>query len=118
MNGTFVNGSRLDAPYALSVGDAIEMGGTTVVVESLGQTAPAVEPALPEQPDPEAVMTRIEPQPPSDPLPPAGPAPRVSLRIDMDFELGEATVALEDGSDRVRLVYDGGRWRIVADADA
>jgi predicted component of type VI protein secretion system len=34
-NGTFVNGLRLSGPQTLSVGDTIEIGGTTLVVREL-----------------------------------------------------------------------------------
>jgi predicted component of type VI protein secretion system len=34
-NGTFVNGARMSAPRALSVGDTIELGGTTLLVREL-----------------------------------------------------------------------------------
>jgi pSer/pThr/pTyr-binding forkhead associated (FHA) protein len=34
-NGTFVNGLRINGPQTLSVGDTIEVGGTTLVVREL-----------------------------------------------------------------------------------
>ena len=34
-NGTFVNGLRISGPQTLSVGDAIEVGSTTLVVREL-----------------------------------------------------------------------------------
>src|SRR6516165_2869424 len=34
-NGTFVNGLRITGPQTLSVGDTIEVGGTTLVVREL-----------------------------------------------------------------------------------
>lgn len=43
-NGTFVNGLRLNGPQTLSVGDTIEVGGTTLVVREL--PIPATERAL------------------------------------------------------------------------
>jgi hypothetical protein len=42
----------------------------------------------------------------------AAPLPRVSLRIELDLEAGEAHVALDESSDSVRLVFEDGRWRI------
>ena len=42
---------------------------------------------------------------------PAG-IPALSLRIDIDFAGREATLALDDGSDTVRLEYADGGWRI------
>jgi predicted component of type VI protein secretion system len=46
-NGTFVNGLRISAPHALSVGDTIEVGGTTIVLREVPLSAPAPEPAPP-----------------------------------------------------------------------
>jgi len=43
-NGTFVNGLRITGPQTLSVGDTIEVGGTTLVVREL--PIPASERAL------------------------------------------------------------------------
>jgi hypothetical protein len=39
-------------------------------------------------------------------------APRLSLRIDVDLEAGEARLELDPDSDPVRLVYRDGRWRL------
>ncbi len=43
-NGTFVNGLRITGPQTLSVGDTIEVGGTTLVVREL--PIPATERSL------------------------------------------------------------------------
>ncbi len=43
-NGTFVNGLRISGPQTLSVGDTIEVGGTTLVVREL--PIPATERSL------------------------------------------------------------------------
>jgi pSer/pThr/pTyr-binding forkhead associated (FHA) protein len=43
-NGTFVNGLRITGPQTLSVGDTIELGGTTLVVREL--PVPAAERSL------------------------------------------------------------------------
>jgi predicted component of type VI protein secretion system len=43
-NGTFVNGLRISGPQTLSVGDTVEVGGTTLVVREL--PIPATERAL------------------------------------------------------------------------
>jgi pSer/pThr/pTyr-binding forkhead associated (FHA) protein len=37
--------------------------------------------------------------------------PTLSLRLDVDFTAREATVALDDGPDAIRLVFDGHTWR-------
>jgi pSer/pThr/pTyr-binding forkhead associated (FHA) protein len=41
-NGTFVNSKRLNAPAVLHTGDAIEVGGTTLVVRSAPEVPPPV----------------------------------------------------------------------------
>jgi len=40
-NGTFVNGERIDRPAVLSVGDAVQLGGTTLVVHGGEQPLPS-----------------------------------------------------------------------------
>jgi pSer/pThr/pTyr-binding forkhead associated (FHA) protein len=62
-NGTFVNGLRITGPQTLSVGDTIEVGGTTLVVREL--PIPATERAL------KAV-------PPQPTIAPSGRAPAAS----------------------------------------
>ena len=64
-NGTFVNGLRIAGPQTLSVGDTIELGGTTLVVREL--PVPATERSL-------------RPVPPQPTAPPgtAGAAPTTS----------------------------------------
>jgi Protein kinase domain/FHA domain len=141
-NGTFLNGRRIEAPELLSVGDEIEVGGTRMIVQVSASTPPATPapsqetpPATvappPTAPPPTEEAPPAEPPPPEPPLPaeppapaadlptepsePAGPPaplPRVSLRIELDLEAGEAHVALDDSSDSVRLVFEDGRWRI------
>ena len=91
-NGTFVNGARIKASQRLTEGDRIELGGTTLVVHAPVETAPA----------PQSTAVRALP---------AG-IPALSLRIDIDFAGREATLALDDGSDTVRLEYADGGWRI------
>ena len=64
-NGTFVNGLRITGPQTLSVGDTIEVGGTTLVVREL--PIPATERSL----------KAVPPQPTVTPRPvrPAGATP-------------------------------------------
>lgn len=91
-NGTFVNGLRLAGPQTLSVGDTIEVGGTTLVVRELpipaserslkavpqqptitpSGRAPAAAPSS-SQPTPRSSPGRSEQAPP--PNRPASPAP-------------------------------------------
>jgi pSer/pThr/pTyr-binding forkhead associated (FHA) protein len=66
-NGTFVNGLRITGPQTLSVGDTIEVGGTTLVVREL--PIPATERSL----------KAVPPQPTVSPaLKPAVPTPSAS----------------------------------------
>jgi pSer/pThr/pTyr-binding forkhead associated (FHA) protein len=66
-NGTFVNGLRISGPQTLSVGDTIEVGGTTLVVREL--PIPATERSL----------KAVPPQPTvSPPLKPAAATPASS----------------------------------------
>jgi hypothetical protein len=111
-NGTFVNGRRVDAPQALTAGDRIEVGGTTLVVEVIrGVAAPSGLPVEQAPPVPPAQgLESAEPVPPRPAEP--GQRPRVSLRIEIDPDAAEAVVALGEGSDSVRLVLQDGRWRI------
>jgi pSer/pThr/pTyr-binding forkhead associated (FHA) protein len=62
-NGTFVNGLRITGPQTLSVGDTIEVGGTTLVVREL--PIPATERSL----------KAVPPQPTVSPGPGRAPAP-------------------------------------------
>ena len=62
-NGTFVNGLRITGPQTLSVGDTIEVGGTTLVVREL--PIPAAERSL----------KAVPPQPTVSPGPGRAPAP-------------------------------------------
>lgn len=47
-NGTYVNGLRIDHPYALRVGDRVTVGDTTLVLRSVpteGEAAPGAQPS-------------------------------------------------------------------------
>jgi pSer/pThr/pTyr-binding forkhead associated (FHA) protein len=114
-NGTFVNGSRIEKPELLAAGDAIEMGGTKLVVQVTAPTMPPGEPApepAPSPPSPTAVGDVVTDEP-AEPEPEPEPAPPpVSLPVDIDVAAGEASIALADGSDRVKLVFEDGAWRL------
>ena len=123
-NGTFLNGRRVEKPEPLGVGDEVQVGGTTLIVQVSGmpsQAAAVAEPA----PEPPPTEAEAEPEPEPAPEPKPGtepepeptpaeqaPVPRVSLRIELDLEAAEARLQLEEGSDTVRLVYEDGAWRI------
>jgi hypothetical protein len=138
-NGTFVNGLRITGPQTLSVGDTIEVGGTTLVVREL--PVPASERALKAVPPQPTVSPPTRPAAPSpspsqatplttgprsgapDPASPAGPPTtpqqkdqgggpaKLSLRLHIDFAARTATVAVDDGSEPLQLEFDGDAWR-------
>ncbi len=59
-NGTFVNGSPIAGPTVVSPGDAIRMGGTTMLVRDSDEPVPEVTPAAPPTPSAEgSLMARI-----------------------------------------------------------
>ncbi len=71
-NGTFVNGLRITGPQTLSVGDTIEVGGTTLVVREL--PIPASErslKAVPPQPTVSPPLKSAAPTPHREPGDPA-----------------------------------------------
>jgi serine/threonine protein kinase len=127
-NGTFVNGRRLESAHALSVGDSIEVGGTTMLVRSIdGASSGPVdvdEAPAPRTPTPPASSAPPPPPPAAEPAPEPSPVPaaaepaapaspsRLSLRIEVDLEAGTATIALDEDADSVRLVHERDRWRI------
>ena len=89
------------------------MGTTKLVVQVSAPTkpsevspAPAPEPPPPEAPAPSpTVAGEVTPKPPP-----------VALRLDIDVATGEAFIALADGSDRVKLVFEDGAWRLRPEA--
>jgi pSer/pThr/pTyr-binding forkhead associated (FHA) protein len=138
-NGTYINGRRLEERTTLETGDRIAVGASTLVVQvgSLQPTPPASDtiapppaaapvPAAEEAPQAEAGAGELAPFPNQEeaPAPEAAPAvlddaepaapstPAFALRIEVDVAAGLARVALDEGSDEVRLVLEDGRWRI------
>jgi pSer/pThr/pTyr-binding forkhead associated (FHA) protein len=128
-NGTFVNGIRLTEPTVLSLGDAIELGTTKLVVRALlaaVASAPAPEPgaidvraATSVTDVPPAMRTPVSAPapaptpplpPPTPPPPPPPPPPPLDLRLRVDLERAEAEVALGEGQS-VRLRLQEGRWQ-------
>lgn len=148
-NGTFVNGLRIAGPQTLSVGDTIEVGGTTLVVRELPvptseralkavHPQPTVAPggsvsASQETPliargpsgRPQRGLHSADRPPPDHPTPPPGSAPadaasddeptaapaNLSLTLRVDVTAREATVALGDNPEPIKLVFDGEAWR-------
>jgi predicted component of type VI protein secretion system len=152
-NGTFVNGLRIAGPQTLSVGDTIELGGTTLVVRELPvpvserslkavHPQPTVVPWGTPSPSQETPATAPGPsgrpqrgphpleRPGADrptPAPGAPPAeagrgvegetpapPNLSLSLHVDLTAREATVALGDSPEPIKLVFDGEAWRPAA----
>lgn len=98
-NGTFLNGRRIEKAEMLGVGDEIQVGNTTLIVQ-VG--------AIPDAPEP---APATEEAPPAEAAGPVVP-PRLAFRVEMDFEAGEARVELDESSDSVRIVLEDGAWRI------
>ena len=157
-NGTFVNGLRVTSPQTLSVGDTIEVGGTTLVVRDLpvpvtGRSVIATRSPVTGKPQTPPTSGSTSQETPASTLGPSGrpqrsprpserpathgdtpvqgqpsapdaqasetvepaAAPRpLSLTLHVDFEAREATVALDENSDPIRLVFDGYAWRPAA----
>ncbi|HUA45884.1 MAG TPA: FHA domain-containing protein [Solirubrobacteraceae bacterium] len=137
-NGTFVNGLRIARPQTLSVGDTVEVGSTTLVVREL--PIPASERSLKAVPPQPTLAPETEPgqgtgrgtgAPSNQETPatasqhaakPAARAPEentgeatapvsLSLTLNVDFGAREATVALDEHCEPIRLVFDGEAWR-------
>ncbi len=115
-NGTSVNGRRITSAEPLAVGDTIEVGGTTLVVQ-VTMPPPSVSTETPVQARPldavadeptEEAARGLAGERTGD----ASVPPRLSLRIDVDPESGEARLEFDSDSEPVRLVYRDGRWRL------
>jgi pSer/pThr/pTyr-binding forkhead associated (FHA) protein len=120
-NGTYVNGRAVEGPVTLETGDRIEMGASALIVQV---TSPPPTPRSTPVTTTSAMAEGDGPPPAQEPrvegteggvdvaVEPPG-LPRLSLRIDVDLEAGEITVALdeEDGGE-VRFVHEDGRWRL------
>jgi pSer/pThr/pTyr-binding forkhead associated (FHA) protein len=115
-NGTFVNGTRLEAPAVLCAGDEIEVGGTTLVVRS----APVVAVPTPADVDVRAETVDIAPalrEPAQHAEPSAEPKPVVSrqpfeVRLTVDFEQEEAELSVYGKGEFIRLELERGQWRV------
>jgi pSer/pThr/pTyr-binding forkhead associated (FHA) protein len=133
-NGTFVNGLRISGPRTLSVGDTVELGATTLVVRELPIPAaerslkavrpqPTLVPEPGASPGPSTPANQETPrarahrhgegEPPTGEARPDRPAvpASLSLSLNIDFAAREATIALDESSEPVRLVFDGDAWR-------
>jgi hypothetical protein len=119
-NGTSVNGRRITAAEPLAVGDVIEVGSTTLVVQVTMPLASAATDtpvqsrpldAVADEPTEEAAGG-----PAQDAAADPSPLPPISLRIEVDLESREARLEFDPESDPVRLVYRDGRWRLAPGA--
>jgi predicted component of type VI protein secretion system len=115
-NGTFLNGRRVEKPELLGVGDKLEIGGTTMIVQVSAAATPSEGTAVQ---DPGAAPPDAGPQAPADSPASAedagagtAPVPPLALRVQVDIEAGEAFIELDEGADAVRLVLENGRWRL------
>jgi hypothetical protein len=114
-NGTFVNGTRVNAAAVLCTGDEIDVGGTKLVVRS----APIVAAPAPADVDVRGV-TIIAPamrEPAADAERVAEPqaivrVPPVEVRLTIDFEREVAQLSVHGGGEPIRLELDHGQWRI------
>lgn len=82
-HGTLVNGETVTTRRLLEVGDRIEVGASTLVVEAITGVAVAPE-----------------------------PAPRLSLRLDIDAQTGVGRLDLGGGTQPIELVHRDGRWEV------
>jgi hypothetical protein len=116
-NGTFVNGERIAGPRALTPGDTVRLGQTTLEVEAPPAAEPEPEPAAPPEPEPvvepaaspePVVEPEPEPEPaassePAAPPRPAGDIPRplvyVLLGVFLLAAAGIAAVVILTGDD-------------------
>jgi predicted component of type VI protein secretion system len=112
-NGTFVNGRRISGTEALSVGDTIELGQTTLSVQELPSPGDPDGPTEVHGPEDAfaAVAAPVEGEPQSDAAAPAA-LPRLNIQLEVDFEEREAQLRLDEASEPVRLVFEDGAWRV------
>jgi hypothetical protein len=115
-NGTFVNGLRIATPQLLAEGDSIEVGATTLVVRSI--VAPAAAAPADTQSGAGYAPTIFARAAPPERATPSGdedtevrtPGP-LTLTLEVDFEAREARIALGEGGEPVRMVFEDGRWQ-------
>jgi pSer/pThr/pTyr-binding forkhead associated (FHA) protein len=120
-NGTYVNGRAVESPITLETGDRIEMGASALIVQvSAPPPTPRSTPVtttsgLAEGDGPPAAPeTQVEGTEAGVDVAVEPPGlPRLSLKVDVDLELGQVTVALDDeDAGEVTFVHEDGRWRL------
>lgn len=117
-HGTFVNGTRLNTPAVLTVGDEIEVGASKLVVRS----APvAAAPARPEVDVRVATMvggvletirqpaekTQVRTEPESSTR-----GPLVTVRLTVDFKQATAQLSVDGTGEPIQLALGHGGWRV------
>ena len=114
-NGTFVNGIRIDAPQPLRDGDELRIGSTVFEV-AISEQQPTTEPEQPaasesasavvQERRPGAATSELVVEPTS-----SEPPKKVVIRLELDLEAGELSVAIEHGP-TARIVRDADGWRV------
>ena len=136
-NGTFVNGLQIRSARLLAVGDSIETGATTLVVREIERPQPlAPAPPVADARDAHPADKSDADAPTASSAPtsaraipatqagaselsqerhqPAGPTPRLGLKLEVDFDAREARITLGSGGETVRMVLEDGDWRAVS----
>lgn len=115
-NGTYVNGTRLTVAAVLCVGDAIEVGGSKLIVRSA--------PVAAEQTNIDVRATTVTVDVPPSTHEPAGEvasgagpplgagAHRVQVLLSVDFSGDTVELAVHGGVQPIRLDFERGEWRV------
>ncbi len=122
-NGTVVNGTRLNTPAVLTVGDEIEVGATKLVVRSAPVAAAPARPevdvraatvagGVPETIRHPVVKARVRSEPESS----IREAP-LTIRLTVDFEQATVQLSIHGTGEpiQLQLVHEHGRWRVALD---
>jgi pSer/pThr/pTyr-binding forkhead associated (FHA) protein len=84
-----------------------------VPVAAAPEPTPAPVAAAPEpEPEPTPEPQLPEPTPEPEPTTPPAALPRLSLRLEIDFDANQAFIALGDDAEPMRIVLESGAWRL------
>ena len=103
-NGTHLNGTRLESPTVLAVGDRVEVGATTLTVCTVPVLAPPPEADV----DVRAATVVGEVAAPA----PVATGPPLEVRLRVDFAQESAELAVDGSGQPIRLRLDNGRWSL------
>jgi pSer/pThr/pTyr-binding forkhead associated (FHA) protein len=117
-NGTFVNGTRLNTPAVLTVGDEIQVGATRLVVRSAPVAAAQARPEVDvraatviggvletiRQPA-EKAQSRTEPKP-------SMRGALLTVRLTVNFQQATAQLSVHGTGAPIQLALERGRWRL------